>query len=236
MSLAQHLPALQVVVPLLAAPLTVLLRRGSLAFGVALAASWFALAAAIALWLQVGEGGTISYAIGSWPPPWGIEYRVDSLSAFVLVLVAGIAAVVLPYSRASIEDEVPPQQHYLYYTMFLLCLVFSASLMPVEKLPAASWPTTLGLGFISAVFDNIPLTKLALEQRGYDWGMLAYAVGFGGSMVWFGSSAGVAVAGLMPEAKSAARWLREGWPVVLAYIAGFCLMLVLLGWNPKILS
>jgi len=122
MSLAQHLPALQVVVPLLAAPLTVLLRRGSLAFGVALAASWFALAAAIALWLQVGEGGTISYAIGSWPPPWGIEYRVDSLSAFVLVLVAGIAAVVLPYSRASIEDEVPPQQHYLYYTMFLLCL------------------------------------------------------------------------------------------------------------------
>jgi multicomponent Na+:H+ antiporter subunit D len=122
MSIVQHLPALQVVVPLLAAPLTVLLRRRSLAFGVALVASWTALATAIALWLKVADGGSISYAIGSWPPPWGIEYRVDHLSAFVLVLVAAIAAVVLPYSRASIEDEVPPQQHYLFYTMFLLCL------------------------------------------------------------------------------------------------------------------
>jgi multicomponent Na+:H+ antiporter subunit D len=122
MSLAQHLPALQVVVPLIAAPLTVLLRRRSLAFAIVLAASWTALAIAVLLWLQVGERGTISYAIGSWPAPWGIEYRVDRLSAFVLVLVAGIAAVVLPYSRASIEAEVPPQQQYLFYTMFVLCL------------------------------------------------------------------------------------------------------------------
>ena len=122
MNLALHLPALQVVVPLLAAPLTVLLRRRSLAFAVALMASWSALATAVALWLQVAEVGEISYAIGSWPPPWGIEYRVDVLSAFVLVLVTAIAAVVLPYSRASIEAEIDPQQHYLFYTMFLLCL------------------------------------------------------------------------------------------------------------------
>ena len=122
MSLVSHLPALQVVVPLLAAPLTVLLRRRSVAFAVALAASWAALAIALLLWLRVADGGTISYAIGNWPPPWGIEYRVDKLSAFVLVLVAGIAAVVLPYSRASIEAEVSPQQHYLFYTMFVLCL------------------------------------------------------------------------------------------------------------------
>ena len=59
--------------------------------------------------------------------------------------------------------------------LFLLALVLAASMMPVEQLPAASWPTALGLGFMSAVFDNIPLTKLALEQGGYDWGMLAYA-------------------------------------------------------------
>ena len=78
---------------------------------------------------------------------------------------------------------------------------FCASMMPVEKLPAASWQTALGLGFISAVFDNIPLTALALKQGGYDWGMLAYAVGFGGSMIWFGSSAGVALSNLFPEAK-----------------------------------
>ncbi len=57
----------------------------------------------------------------------------------------------------------------------------------------ASWQTALGLGFVSAVFDNIPLTALALKQGGYDWGFLAYAVGFGGSMIWFGSSAGVAL-------------------------------------------
>jgi len=122
MSWASHLPALQVVIPLIAAPLTVLLRRRNLAFAVVLAASWVALAIAVLLWLQVAEGGTISYAIGSWPPPWGIEYRVDRLSAFVLVLVSGIAAIVLPYSRASIEAEVPPQQHYLFYTLFALCL------------------------------------------------------------------------------------------------------------------
>ena len=60
-------------------------------------------------------------------------------------------------------------------SVFLLSLVMCASLMPVEKLPAASWPTTMGIGFVSAVFDNIPLTALALKQGGYDWGFLAYA-------------------------------------------------------------
>jgi multicomponent Na+:H+ antiporter subunit D len=122
MSLASHLPALQVVVPLLAAPLTVVLRRRNLAFALVLAASWAAFAIAVALWLQVAERGVISYAIGNWPPPWGIEYRVDRLNSFVLVLVSGIAAAVLPYSRASIEAEVGAQQHYLFYTMFALCL------------------------------------------------------------------------------------------------------------------
>ena len=87
-------------------------------------------------------------------------------------------------------------------TIFLLSLVTCASMMPVEELPAASWQTALGLGFVSAVFDNIPLTALALKQGGYDWGFLAYAVGFGGSMIWFGSSAGVALSNLYPEAKS----------------------------------
>ena len=115
---------------------------------------------------------------------------------------------------------------------FLVCLVAAASLMPVEDLPPASWQTALGLGFLSSVFDNIPLTALALQQGGYDWALLAYAVGFGGSMVWFGSSAGVAITNLYPEARSVARWLKEGWPIVVAYPVGFFLMLWLTGWNP----
>jgi Na+/H+ antiporter NhaD/arsenite permease-like protein len=117
-------------------------------------------------------------------------------------------------------------------TLFLLCLVLAASLMPVERLPAASWHTAFGLGFVSAVFDNIPLTKLALEQGGYDWGMLAYAVGFGGSMIWFGSSAGVAITNLFPEARSVGGWLRGGWHVALAYVVGFLVLLFTLGWQP----
>ena len=117
-------------------------------------------------------------------------------------------------------------------SVFLLSLIVCASLMPVERLPVASWQTAFGLGFVSSVFDNSPLTALALKQGGYDWGFLAYAVGFGGSMIWFGSSAGVALSNMFPEAKSALRWLRHGWHVALAYVIGFFIMLVTLGWVP----
>jgi Na+/H+ antiporter NhaD/arsenite permease-like protein len=115
---------------------------------------------------------------------------------------------------------------------FLLALVLCASMMPVEKLPAASWPSAFGLGFLSAVFDNIPLTALALKQGGYDWGFLAYAVGFGGSMIWFGSSAGVALTNLFPEGRSVGLWLRHGWWVAVAYVIGFFAMLGVWGWHP----
>lgn len=117
-------------------------------------------------------------------------------------------------------------------TIFLLALVTAASMMPVDRLPTAAWPTALGLGFVSAVFDNIPLTALALRQGGYDWGFLAYAVGFGGSMIWFGSSAGVALSNMYPEAKSVGRWVSQGWPVAVAYVIGFFVMLAIMGWHP----
>ena len=119
-------------------------------------------------------------------------------------------------------------------TIFLLSLVTAASMMPVEKLPAASWHTAMGLGFVSAVFDNIPLTALALKQGGYDWGYLAYAVGFGGSMIWFGSSAGVGLSNMYPEAKSVGQWLRHGWHVAIAYVIGFFIMLAVIGWHPDL--
>jgi Na+/H+ antiporter NhaD/arsenite permease-like protein len=120
-------------------------------------------------------------------------------------------------------------------SIFLVALVFSASLMPVEHLPEASWQSCFGLGFISAVFDNIPLTKLALTQGGYDWSFLAYAVGFGGSMIWFGSSAGVALSNIFPEAKSVGSWIKNGWHVTLAYIVGFMVMLAVVKWDPMAL-
>ncbi|MBN1791945.1 MAG: hypothetical protein JW830_15720 [Bacteroidales bacterium] len=117
-------------------------------------------------------------------------------------------------------------------TVFLMALVTCASLMPVDELPPASAWTAFALGFVSAVFDNIPLTKLCLEQGGYDWGMLAYTVGFGGSMIWFGSSAGVALSNLYPETKNTVNYIKKGWHVALAYVVGFFVLFFTLGWQP----
>jgi Na+/H+ antiporter NhaD/arsenite permease-like protein len=141
------------------------------------------------------------------------------------------AAILLTVTVRRHDWEVLPET--FKGSTFLLSLVTCASMMPVEKLPAASWQTAFGLGFLSSVFDNIPLTALAIKQGGYDWGFLAYAVGFGGSMIWFGSSAGVALASMYPEAKSVGRWVRHGWFVAVAYVVGFFVMLGVLGFHPQ---
>lgn len=151
-----------------------------------------------------------------------IFFDFPALGVWAAILIGGIFRKV-PWSEA---------KHALSGSLFLLSLVLSASMMPVNELPAASWQTAFSLGFISSIFDNIPLTKLALQQGGYDWGVLAYAVGFGGSMIWFGSSAGVALTNKFPEGRSVARWLANGWHVAVAYILGFFAMLWILGWNP----
>ncbi|HMG45921.1 MAG TPA: hypothetical protein VK614_00470 [Allosphingosinicella sp.] len=117
--------------------------------------------------------------------------------------------------------------------VFLVTLVAAASLMPVGDLPDPSWASAFALGLLSALFDNIPLTALALRQGGYDWALLAYAVGFGGSMLWFGSSAGVAITNLYPEGRSLAAWLKQGWFVPVAYVVGFFALLLALGWRPS---
>jgi hypothetical protein len=174
------------------------------------------------------------------------HHRIDwaRIAAVTLILVGAIvanvaiefpaagvwAAIVLAAFFTRTDWKVVPAS--LKGTLFLLTLVTCASLMPVETLPAASWQSAFGLGWVSAVFDNIPLTKLALEQGGYDWGMLAYTVGFGGSMIWFGSSAGVAISNLFPEARNTGQWIRRGWYVPVAYVVGFFVLLFLLGWQP----
>ena len=149
---------------------------------------------------------------------------------FPFIGVAVWAAILVSIWMRRPDWEIMPET--FKGSLFLLSLVTCASLMPVEALPLASWHSALGLGFVSAVFDNIPLTALAIKQGGYDWGMLAYAVGFGGSMIWFGSSAGVALSNMFPEAKSVWQWLKYGWHVVLAYVVGFAVMLAVVGWHP----
>lgn len=118
----EHLPALQVVIPLMAAPVASLLRWRRTAWGWALLTSWAVLAMALLLLRRVMAEGTISYFLGGWAAPIGIEYRIDIVSAWVVVIVAMIAAVVIPYARLSVEREVEPQRIPLLYSALLLCL------------------------------------------------------------------------------------------------------------------
>ena len=117
-----HLPPLQVVVPLIAAPLCVLVRNPKIAWVLATAATWAAFAIALALLGRVSESGPIIYALGDWAAPWGIEYRIDLVGAFVLVIVSAIGSVVMPFAKASVEHEIPRNRIYLFYAMYLLCL------------------------------------------------------------------------------------------------------------------
>ena len=151
-----------------------------------------------------------------------VIYDMPALGVWIAIVI-GTLIIKVPW------QEVPGA---IKGTIFLLCLVMCASMMPVEELPDASWVTAFSLGFLSSVFDNIPLTKLCLDQGHYDWGILAYAVGFGGSMVWFGSSAGVALTNKFPEGRNVFRWLRSGWHVAVAYVIGFFALYLLLGWEP----
>ncbi|MBS1154951.1 MAG: hypothetical protein H6R07_875 [Proteobacteria bacterium] len=154
----------------------------------------------------------------------------DISNSFPFLGAAVWAAIILTIPVRRHDWEIMPET--FKGSIFLLSLVTIASMMPVEALPPASWASAFGLGFVSAVFDNIPLTALALKQGGFDWGVLAYAVGFGGSMLWFGSSAGVALSNMYPEARSAVQWVKHGWFVPVAYVIGFFVMLAIWGWEP----
>ena len=117
-----HLPALQVVIPLIAAPLCLLAGRASLAWIIAFLASACATATAVILAYQTLHHGPISYHMGGWAPPWGIEYAVDSANAFILLLVSGIATVVLLYCPSSVSKEIRAGREHMFYCMFILCL------------------------------------------------------------------------------------------------------------------
>ena len=120
--MGQHISLLLVVIPLIAAPLAAILPRGRLPWALSfMVAAACAVLAGLQLWAVLHEGA-ISYELGGWAPPWGIEYRIDAVNAFVALIVAAIAAITLPYALLSVEQEIPEEKIPLFYSALLLCL------------------------------------------------------------------------------------------------------------------
>ncbi|TWU23315.1 Na(+)/H(+) antiporter subunit D1 [Novipirellula galeiformis] len=117
-----HLPILLIVLPLLAAPLCVLIGNRRIAYAISLGVTWCVFAISVALMSEVSAHGPVRYNIGNWAPPYGIEYVVDGLSGFVMLFVSALGAIVLTYAPRSIDEEIPHSKHYLFYATYLLCL------------------------------------------------------------------------------------------------------------------
>ena len=175
-----------------------------------------------------------------------VKVSIDKLKLLVVFLIL-IGAILFNYlfefpalgiwiailiGRVLTKFEFQSAKNATASTVFLVSLVFCAQLVPIESIPDASILSTMVLGFVSAVFNNIPLTQLCLLKGGYDWSLISYAVGFGGSMIWFGSSAGVAVCDMFPKARSFVNWLRYGWHISIGFVIGFIAYLALIGWDP----
>ena len=120
--LSLNMSVLAVIVPLMAAPICVLLRHSGLAWAWATAIAGITFVLSIGLLQHIMANGTLVYEMGGWDGPWGIVYHIDEVSALVVMIVAAIAAVVMPYAKLSIEREIPKERHYLVYCMFLLCM------------------------------------------------------------------------------------------------------------------
>ena len=117
-----HLPVLQVVIPLTAAPFCLLLSRGKLAWLLATLISIITFIIALLLVREVALHEVLSYQLGGWAPPWGIEYRVDHLSSYLLVIVSATASITMLAARKSVEQEVATEKISLFYSAYLLCL------------------------------------------------------------------------------------------------------------------
>ena len=129
MSLGDHLPIFAVIIPLLAAPLCALIGRGGAAWLIALTAAWLSLGSAVILHGQIIGADSISYAFGGWAPPWGIEYRIDLLTSYVLLIVTAIAALVVSFARLSVEHEIPSERIAQFYAVLLLALAGLAGII-----------------------------------------------------------------------------------------------------------
>ena len=120
MNLTEHLPIFAVIIPLMTAPLCVLLGRPNLTWAAALTAGWVGFISSVLLLAEIETNGTIRYVMGGWAPPWGIEYRIDLLGGYVLLIVSAIAALVLSFARRSVEHEIPRERIPYFYASFML--------------------------------------------------------------------------------------------------------------------
>jgi multicomponent Na+:H+ antiporter subunit D len=120
--LLAQLAAIQVILPLLAAPVCVIIGGGQRAWSVALVVSWGAFLTASGLLSQVLDQGVIRYELGGWAAPWGIEYRIDEINAFVLLIVSGVSSLALLFARTSVAREVAEDKRSLFYCAWMLCL------------------------------------------------------------------------------------------------------------------
>lgn len=121
-SLQPHLPVLLIAIPMMTAPLCVLVGRASLSYWLAMLACVVTFGISIQLMIHAGGSSSIRYELGGWSPPYGIEYVVDGFSGFVMMFVAGLATMVMAYAPASVAAEISPSKQYLFYATYLLCL------------------------------------------------------------------------------------------------------------------
>ena len=128
-ALENHLPVLQVVVPMLMAPLVVLLRPRGLAWAAAAASSLMSLVIAIQLVAGVLSGTDYSYALGGWEAPYGIELQVDDFSALVLLLVTAASSIALLAGKASLDQAIEQHRQPLFFSAWLLVLAGLAGIL-----------------------------------------------------------------------------------------------------------
>lgn len=119
--ISSHYPILLVVLPLIAAPLCSLLGKTGLAWIFTSIVTWLSFLISILILFKVQATGTWSYQLGGWQPPWGIEYHIDIIAAFVLVIVSSFGAITVSSTRVLVEDEIKQYKHSFFYTAFLLC-------------------------------------------------------------------------------------------------------------------
>jgi multicomponent Na+:H+ antiporter subunit D len=119
--IASPFPILIIVIPLISAFLIIIagLLRKSLCYPLMILSLSFSLLSSLAILNDVLSHGTLHYRLGGWAPPWGIEYVIDHLNAFVAFIVSAISLLIGISSKRMVEREFPEKAVY-FYCLFLL--------------------------------------------------------------------------------------------------------------------